>query len=82
MAEITVTDHGGGVADALVPTLFSSVRTIVRRDRDRSRGTGLGLSLVRGLVEAMGGRVTYERVPAASGGGARFRLTVPLPRRR
>jgi PAS domain S-box-containing protein len=82
MAEITVTDHGGGVADALVPTLFSSVRTIVRRDRDRSRGTGLGLSLVRGLVEAMGGRVMYERVPAASGGGARFRLTVPLPRRR
>jgi PAS domain S-box-containing protein len=82
MAEITVTDHGAGVADALVPTLFSAVRTIVRRDRDRSRGTGLGLSLVRGLVEAMGGRVTYERVPAAAGGGARFRLTVPRPRRR
>lgn len=79
MAAVTVTDHGGGVPDALVPTLFSSLRTFARRDRDRSRGTGLGLSLVRGLVEAMGGRVTYERAPD---GGARFRLTVPLPRRR
>jgi PAS domain S-box-containing protein len=79
MAAITITDSGPGVPEPLVPTLFSSLRTFARRDRDRSRGTGLGLSLVRGLVEAMGGRVTYER---SDTGGARFRLTVPLPRRR
>ena len=75
--DLAVRDHGPGVPESLVPTLFSRLRTFGRRDRDRSRGTGLGLALVRGLVEAMGGRVWYE--PAA-GGGAVFRLTLPSPR--
>jgi two-component system sensor histidine kinase MtrB len=75
--EIIVRDHGSGVPDALVPTLFSRLRTFGRPDRDRARGTGLGLTLVRGLVEAMGGQVRYER---AEGGGASFRLTLPSPR--
>jgi signal transduction histidine kinase len=50
---------------------------VSRADRDRTRGTGMGLSLVRGLVEAMGGRVWYDRTP----GGACFRFTLPTPRR-
>jgi PAS domain S-box-containing protein len=76
--EITVTDHGDGVNGVLVPTLFSRLHTFARPDRDRSRGTGLGLPLVRGLVEAMGGRVWYDPVP---GGGARFGLTLTRPPR-
>lgn len=79
VVELRVTDSGEGVPPALVPTLFSRLRTFGRRDRDRSRGTGLGLSLVRGLVEAMGGTVSYEQ---ASSGGASFRLTLPTPRTR
>jgi PAS domain S-box-containing protein len=75
---LAVTDGGPGVPAALVPTLFSGLRTLGRRTRDRSRGTGLGLALVRGLMEAMGGRVWYEDAP---GGGASFRLTIPTPRR-
>jgi PAS domain S-box-containing protein len=76
-AEIAVIDHGPGVPSALVPSLFNRLRLLARRDRDRSRGTGLGLSLVKGLVEAMGGRVWYEQVPE---GGADFRLRLPTPR--
>jgi signal transduction histidine kinase len=76
---LAVTDAGEGVAEALVPTLFSGLRTLGRHNRDQSRGTGLGLALVRGLVEAMGGRVWYEPAP---GGGASFRLAIPVPRRR
>lgn len=75
--ELAVIDHGSGVPSALVPSLFNRLRLLARRDRDRSRGTGLGLSLVKGLIEAMGGRVWYEQVP---GGGADFRVRLPAPR--
>jgi PAS domain S-box-containing protein len=75
--EVAVSDCGEGVTDAVVPTLFSRLQTVSRADRDRTRGTGMGLSLVRGLVEAMGGRVWYEPTPS---GGATFRFTLPTPR--
>ena len=77
MIELSVTDQGDGVSPSLLPTLFSQLRTVGRVDRDRTRGTGLGLALVRGLVEAMGGRVWYED---ADGGGACFRISLPTPR--
>jgi two-component system sensor histidine kinase MtrB len=76
---LEVADAGEGVPEPLVPTLFSGLRTLGRKGRDRSRGTGLGLSLVRGLVEAMGGRVWYEARPD---GGASFRLSLAVPRGR
>jgi PAS domain S-box-containing protein len=76
MVDVSIRDHGSGVPDALAPTLFSSLRSFARHDHHRGRGTGLGLALVRGLVQAMGGRVWYE--PAA-GGGACFHVALPSP---
>ena len=78
LLEVDIVDHGAGVPEPLVPTLFSRVHTLGRRNRDRGRGTGLGLSLVRGLVEAMGGRVWYE--PRRN--GACFCLALPVAKRR
>lgn len=73
---ITVRDNGPGVPDALVPTLFNRLHHL-SGGRGR-RGTGLGLSLARGLLEAMGGSITYE---AAPGGGACFVVRLPAARR-
>jgi PAS domain S-box-containing protein len=69
--EISVSDSGPGVPDALVPTLFS---------RLGGEAGGVGLFLVRGLVEAMGGRVAYEPAPGGTGSVFRVRLLHP-PRR-
>ena len=74
--EISVVDHGQGIPEAMVSQLFSRLRLVTHRVR--GRGSPLGLALVRGLVEAMGGRVFYER---AEHGGACFRIHVPVPRR-
>jgi len=47
----------------------------VQHHETRSRGgSGLGLSIVRGLAEAMRGRVWYE---PTVGGGATFTVAIP-----
>jgi PAS domain S-box-containing protein len=79
VVDVSIRDHGSGVPDAIAPTLFSRLRSFARDDHHRGRGTGLGLALVRGLVEAMGGRVWYEPAP---GGGACFHLALPSPHAR
>jgi PAS domain S-box-containing protein len=71
---ISVRDHGNGVPDEHLDELFSKL-TLTGLPRRRGVATGLGLALVRGLVEAMGGRVWYE---ADAHGGADFRFTLPV----
>ena len=60
LVRLTVEDSGPGVADAALPRVFDR---FYRGDARRSRtsGTGIGLAVVRGFVEAMGGRVSARR---------------------
>jgi signal transduction histidine kinase len=63
---LTVTDDGAGVGEELLPHLFEPF-TRGRASRD-VEGSGLGLAITRGLTEAQGGRLWYERADH----GARF----------
>jgi len=66
---VTVSDEGDGVNDEHLPLIFNRFWHGARRG-----STGLGLYIVRGLVEAHGGRITVGR---AAAGGAEFRFTLP-----
>ena len=68
---LSVADRGPGIPPASLPHLFEK---FYRVPNSRTGGTGLGLSLVKGFVEAQGGRVAAENRP---GGGAVFVLQLP-----
>ncbi len=71
---LSVIDHGAGIAYEQHDVIFDRF-TQLQPHATRSRGgAGLGLSIVKGLVEAMNGRVWYEPTP---GGGATFTVAIP-----
>jgi two-component system sensor histidine kinase KdpD len=70
---LRIADRGPGFAPDEVERVFDK---FYRSGTAASRsGAGLGLTIVRGIVEAHGGRVVAENRP---GGGALFRITLPL----
>jgi two-component system, OmpR family, sensor histidine kinase MprB len=71
--ELTVRDHGPGIAAEDLPHVFDRFyRAAAARGR---AGSGLGLAIVRAVAERHGGRVTAEPAP---GGGALLRLALPV----
>lgn len=67
--EVTVRDHGPGIADEDLPYVFDR---FYRASSARGLpGSGLGLAIVRQVAEAHGGTVVAER---AEGGGTTMRL--------
>jgi two-component system, OmpR family, sensor histidine kinase MprB len=71
--ELTVRDHGPGIADADRPRVFD--RFYRAADARGRPGSGLGLAIVRQVAEGHGGSVRAE---AADGGGALLRLRLPV----
>jgi two-component system sensor histidine kinase MprB len=68
--ELTVRDHGPGIADADLPHVFDR---FYRGAEARGRpGSGLGLAIVRQVADQQGGRVSAERAPS---GGTLMRLS-------
>jgi two-component system sensor histidine kinase KdpD len=75
VVNITIEDRGRGIPASALPHLFDPFyRAIDRSNVPRPGGLGLGLAVVKGLVEAHGGRVSAEN---RAGGGARFEITLP-----
>jgi signal transduction histidine kinase len=69
---ITVADTGDGIAPEDLARIFD--RYWQARSHGRS-GAGLGLTIVRGIVEAHGGRVWVE---SEAGKGSAFHFTLPV----
>lgn len=70
--EIAVSDSGPGIPQDLIERIFEK---FYRLPGTATGGTGLGLSISRGLLEAHGGTLNAENLPA---GGTRFTLRLPL----
>ena len=71
---ISVEDSGPGVPDASLRRLFDKFYRVPGRAGGSRSGTGVGLAVVRGLAEAMGGRVSARRSEL---GGLAVDLTLP-----
>ena len=71
---LTIEDDGPGVPDDTIDRLFDRFFRVPRREEPSRPGSGIGLTVVRGLVEAMGGRVQAARSPL---GGLGISLILP-----
>lgn len=69
--EISVSDTGAGIPDAVAPRLFEQFFTT------KPQGTGLGLSIARQIAEEHGGEIRWANRP---GRGATFTIRLPLKR--
>ncbi len=69
---LMVADNGPGIPPDALPHLFDK---FYRAPKAQAGGSGLGLSIVKGFVEAHGGRALAENRPA---GGAQFTIRLPL----
>ena len=66
---VTVTDQGPGIPEHLQSRVFARFWR-----SGKQGGTGLGLYIVRGIIEAHGGRIEVGEAP---GGGALFHFVLP-----
>ena len=72
--ELRVSDTGAGIPADALPRIFDPYR---QAHADR-KGSGLGLAVVKGMVEAHGGRVVAE---STVGEGSTFVVTLPRGQR-
>ncbi len=73
---LSVIDHGPGIPYEKHDLIFERFTQLQPHATRSTGGAGLGLSIVKGLVEAMGGRVWFE---PTVGGGATFTVALPSP---
>jgi two-component system OmpR family sensor kinase len=74
-AVVAVSDTGPGIPEDEIPRLFERFYRGSAARHTEAPGVGLGLAICRALVEGQGGRIS---VNSASGGGATFRIRLPL----
>lgn len=71
---LRVVDHGPGIRESEREKIFEPFYTA--DEGPSARGSGLGLAITKGFVEANGGRVSVESLPAQ---GTAFVFELPVP---
>lgn len=71
---LSVKDTGAGIPEDAKKNLFKPFAKIGARDASEFGGSGLGLSIVRKLIDLMGGVITVE---SDVGRGTNFRIELP-----
>lgn len=75
-AVVKVSDSGAGIAEELMPRIFSAFEQGGRDVTRRYGGLGLGLAISKAIIEAHGGKiVAFSEGP---GKGAEFTVRVPI----
>ncbi|HEY3296612.1 MAG TPA: PAS domain S-box protein [bacterium] len=74
VGRISVTDHGEGIPEDVLPHIFEPFYSRVKRGDQSSMG--LGLSVSRSLVEGVGGAIEIQTKP---GEGTTFTLVLSCP---
>lgn len=69
-----ITDYGLGIPESAKDKLFTKFYRVDNSDRRQIGGTGLGLAIVKEIVEAHGGRLSFESV---LGEGSTFTVWLP-----
>ncbi len=73
---LSIADHGVGIPQSEQDRIFDKFYRVASSAR-RASGTGMGLAIVKGLVEANGGRIAVESAP---GKGSVFTAILPSER--
>ena len=75
--QLIVADHGVGIDPADHATVFDRFRQLDAGTTKVHRGHGLGLSIVKSLVELMGGELALD---SQRGAGCRLTMVLPPPK--
>jgi len=75
LVKISVSDTGIGIEKSKLNDIFERFHQIENYSTKYYSGAGLGLSIVKGLVEMMGGRISVESEP---GVGSVFNVELPF----
>jgi len=73
-AEIQVRDHGRGIPEDKLETIFERFQQVDASDSRAMGGTGLGLAICRSIVQQHGGRIWAT---STLGQGSTFHFTLP-----
>lgn len=72
---ISVKDNGIGIPKSQAPFIFKRFHKVARKSEQTPNGNGIGLSLVKSIVDVLGGNISYI---SNEGQGSEFIVILPM----